>query len=89
MRGTGVTCTALCPGVTGTEFFQVSGQKLTLYQRLTMMASPEVVRIGLNAMVRGRSSVVAGWLNVLLASPMSFIPRSWAAGLAHWVMTMY
>jgi uncharacterized protein len=88
LRGTGVTCTALCPGVTRTEFFQVSGQKLTLYQRLTMMASGEVVRIGLNAMLRGRSSVVAGWLNAFMAGSMSFIPRSWAAGLAHWVMTM-
>lgn len=84
----GVTCTALCPGVTRTEFFQVSGQALTPYQRLTMMPSADVARIGINAMVRGRSSVVAGWLNALLAGSMGFIPRSWAAGLAYWAMTM-
>jgi uncharacterized protein len=88
LHGTGVTCTALCPGVTRTEFFQVSGQTLTLYQHLTMMDSAQVARIGLNAMARGHSSVVAGWLNALMAGSMSFIPRPWAARLAQWVMTM-
>jgi short-subunit dehydrogenase len=83
-----VKCTALCPGVTRTEFFQVAGQKITLYQGLTMMDSATVACIGINAMLRGRSSVVAGWLNALLAGCMGFIPRSWAAGLAHWVMNM-
>jgi uncharacterized protein len=88
LRGTGVRCLALCPGVTQTEFFQVAGQKLTAYQRLAMMPSVTVARIGLRALLRGRSSVVAGWPNAIVAGAMRFIPQPWAAALAHWVMTM-
>jgi uncharacterized protein len=88
LRGTGVHCTALCPGITRTEFLQVSGQKITLYQRLTMMESARVVRVGLNAMLRGRSSVVAGWLNAFVAGLLAFIPRQWAAGLASLAMRL-
>jgi uncharacterized protein len=57
LRSTGVHCTVLCPGATRTEFFSVAGQRLTLYQRLTMMESSAVVRIGINALLRNRSSV--------------------------------
>lgn len=87
LQGTGVHCTVLCPGVTRTEFYEVSGQKLTAYQRLTIMGSAEAARIGLHAMLQGRSSVVAGWFNAFIALMMKLIPRRWAASLARWVMT--
>lgn len=87
LRGTGVKCTALCPGFTRTEFLQVAGQKPTAFMRLTMMNTAEVARIGIRAMVRGRSSVVPGWLNALQAGFTSCLPRSWAAALAHLALT--
>jgi short-subunit dehydrogenase len=67
LRHTGVRCTVLCPGVTRTEFFDVAGQKLTAYQQMTMMESAEVARIGIEAMLKGRPSVVAGRLNAFVA----------------------
>jgi short-subunit dehydrogenase len=39
LRGTGVSCTTICPGVTETPFFDVAGQKETFYQRVTKMKS--------------------------------------------------
>ena len=75
LRHSGVTCTALCPGVTRTEFFDASGQQeLTAYQKMTMMESSKVARIGLEAMFRGRSSVVAGGLNAFVAWSTRFLP---------------
>ena len=67
LRGTGVSCTAICPGITATEFLQVSGQKPTAYQRFMMMTSADVARIGIRAMLAGRYNVVPGFLNWLAA----------------------
>jgi short-subunit dehydrogenase len=74
LRKTNVKCTVLCPGVTRTEFFAVAGQAMTAYQRLTAMDSARVARIGINAMLKGRSSVVAGWINALFAWGTHFLP---------------
>ena len=82
LRHTGVHCTVLSPGVTRTEFLAVAGQKPTLYQRLIMMESPEVVRIGIKAMLKGRSSVVAGGVNAVFAWMMRFLPRQFQAVLS-------
>ncbi len=88
LRKTKVKCTVLCPGVTRTEFLQVAGQSPTLYQRLTMMDSPAVARIGLEAVLRGRASVVAGRFNALMAFLTRFTPRSLAAAMAYRMMTV-
>lgn len=67
LRGSGVTSTAICPGITATEFLQVSGQKQTAYQRMMMMTSAEVAAIGIKAMLKGKYNVVPGFLNGLAA----------------------
>jgi short-subunit dehydrogenase len=88
LRNTGVSCTVLSPGVTATAFRNVAGQRTTLYQRVMMMPSRKVVRIGVEAMLKRRSSVVPGWVNAFLAWGTRLIPRRWSAALAHWTMTM-
>jgi hypothetical protein len=75
LRGTGVTCTALCPGTTRTEFFDAAGHQLTAWQQAVMMDSADVARIG-------RSCVVAGRLNSLLALATRFLPRQLLAAIA-------
>jgi uncharacterized protein len=82
LRRAGVTCTVLCPGVTRTEFFDVANQRLTLFQRMTMMESAAVARIGIKAMLRGRASVVAGGFNALFALATRLMPRQLLARLA-------
>lgn len=76
LRARGVAVTVLSPGITATEFLKVSGQKATLYQRLVMMRSEPVVRIGLRALSRRRASVVPGWLNAITAWSNRLMPRS-------------
>lgn len=88
LRATNTSCTVLSPGVTATEFLQVAGQRPTLYQRLFMMQSPEVVRIGLRAMFRRKPSVVAGRLNALMVWSNRLLPRRWSAAVAHRLMTL-
>ncbi len=86
LRRKGVLCTTLCPGVARTEFHSVTGQRLTPYQRAMMMESNAVVRIGIEAMLRGRSSVVTGRLNTLLAWALRLLPGQLSAWLAYWAM---
>lgn len=86
LKGSGVGCTVLAPGVTRTEFHQVAGQALTGYQRAAVMPSADVVRIGLRAMLRGRASVVAGRTNALLAWLTRFGSRQLNAAVAYRAM---
>jgi uncharacterized protein len=86
LRQTGVSCTVLCPGVTRTEFFEVAGQRLTAYQRSTMMDSATVAQIGIQAMLQGRSSVIAGWLNSFFALGTRLMPRQVLAAMAYRLM---
>jgi short-subunit dehydrogenase len=82
LRGSGVTCTVLSPGVTETEFQQVAGHEYTRYMRLTQMTSPDVARIGIEAMLGGRSSVVAGIHNAVMVASVRFTPRRIVTALA-------
>jgi len=86
LRGTGVSCTVISPGVTATEFLKVSGQKPTWYHRLTMMSSAEVARAGVRRMLARRGSSVIGWLNWLAAFTVRFTPRPLALALGYGLM---
>jgi short-subunit dehydrogenase len=86
LRGSGVVATALSPGIVATEFLQVSGQQATRYQRLAMMDSPTVARIGVEAMLKGRPSLVPGRLNAASVWSNRLLPRRVSAALAHRLM---
>jgi short-subunit dehydrogenase len=88
LRKTGVKVTVVSPGVTRTEFLQVSGQKPTLYQRTAMMESADVARAGIRALLRGKPSTVPGFVNKVPAFLMRFTPRRLQARMAHATMTL-
>lgn len=90
IKGTGVSCTVLCPGVTATEFFSAAGQgnKYTLYQRLVMMPPAEVARIGIDAALRGKPSVTPGFVNKLQVFGLRITPRGLATFMAYHAMRM-
>lgn len=87
LRKTKVRCTVISPGITATEFLKVAGQRSSLYQRLTMMQSEDVARIGIEAMLKGRSSVVPGRLNAVTVWTNRLIPRRLSAAVAYRLMT--
>ena len=82
LRGTGVSCTTLCPGVTDTEFFGVAGQTMNRMQRATIMTSKAVAACGVSAMVLRRPLVVAGRANGLTGLAGRLLPPVLAARLA-------
>nr|MCU0500142.1 SDR family oxidoreductase [Anaerolineae bacterium] len=95
LRGTNVKISVVSPGVTRTEFLQVSGQKPTFYQRMAMMESPAVVKIGIKAMLVGlgikamlvgHPSVVPGLMNASTIFLNRFMPRRMAAAITHRLM---
>jgi short-subunit dehydrogenase len=65
-RERGVTVTALCPGTTRTEFFNVSGAPNWLEKHSSQDVKP-VVRAALKALEKRRSYVVTGWKNYILS----------------------
>ncbi len=79
----GVRVSVLCPGVTETEFFAVADQTRSDFTQKSAMTASEVARIGLDALAKGRSSVVAGTMNAAMAFGTRFAPRALAAKIAY------
>ena len=88
LRRHNVKVSVLSPGVTKTEFLHVAGQQPTFYQRMAMMDSPTVTRQGIDALLRGQTSLVPGFMNAVTAFSTRLMPRQFAAALAHRTMTM-
>jgi short-subunit dehydrogenase len=84
LRGTGVAVTVVSPGSTATEFFDVGGQRLSAFQRASIMPSHEVARLGTRAMLSRRVHLIPGffnWLQVHLARLVPAVLRKRVAQL--------
>jgi len=75
LKSHGVTVTVLSPGPTATSFAEIAGQKNTPMLRMLMMEPTPVARLGIDSMLRRRSSVVAGLLNKMIVFGNRFTPR--------------
>ncbi|MBU3735422.1 MAG: SDR family oxidoreductase [Methylobacterium sp.] len=67
LRGSGVTATALNPGVTETGFVARAGMQGAANAKRGLMSAATVAAIGYDAMMRGKLNVVPGWKNLLLS----------------------
>ena len=75
LKGTGVSVTCLCPGPTETEFATHANVKKTRLFHLGAMSSLDVARAGLAGMLRGKTLVIPGVKNKVLAQSVRVTPR--------------
>ena len=76
-RGSGVRVTALCPGLTKTEFQSISNTTgfESQFPRIAWTSSKLVARAGLHGVAKGKAIVVPGVLYKVLVSVSSVLPR--------------
>ncbi|MCP4539574.1 MAG: SDR family oxidoreductase [Chloroflexi bacterium] len=86
LRGTGVSVTALCPGVTRTGFQARAHVENTPLIRSGSMSAARVAEIGYKALMRGKRVVVPGLTNWLVAFSVRLTPRSWVTRLGYKLM---
>lgn len=87
LRGSGIRVTALCPGLTHTEFQSISNTSglESKFPEFAWMSADDVARDGLRAVAEGKAICVPGLVNKSLAMVSTFTPRGLArriAGLA-------
>jgi uncharacterized protein len=78
VRGTGVHVTALCPGLTRTEFQSVSrtDSYTTDFPAMVWMSATEVAETGLRDVAKGDALSVPGAFNKMLAAVSAISPRT-------------
>ncbi len=86
VRGTGVSVTALCPGVTRTGFQARAKVENTPLVHGGAMSARQVAEIGYKALLRGQAIVVSGFPNQLLAFAVRITPRSLTRRISHRMM---
>jgi len=80
LRGSGVRVTALCPGLTHTEFQSISNTTglESKFPDFAWMSAEDVARDGLRAVMDGKALCIPGLVNKSLATFSSFSPRGLA-----------
>ncbi len=86
LRGTGVSVTALCPGVTRTGFQSRAHVENIPLVKSGSMSAEQVAKIGYKALMRGKRVVVPGLMNWLIAFSVRFTPRSLVTRLGYRLM---
>jgi len=79
VHGTGVSVTVLCPGPTRTEFAQAAGVADSELFHGPVMDAGEVARIGYDAMMAGKPSVIAGARNRWMMRGTRLVSRNFVA----------
>lgn len=72
----GITVTALCPGPTATEFANRANMSSSkLFQGNGVMNAKTVAQLGYEGMMKGKSIVIPGMRNQVMAASTRFAPR--------------
>jgi uncharacterized protein len=86
MAGKGVSVTCLCPGATETDFAARAGNdKTRLFKSLRPMDAKTVARVGYRGLLKGKTLVIPGLRNWLVAESVRFSPRKLVTAISRWV----
>jgi len=86
LAGSGVTVTCLCPGATDTGFARRAGnERSRLFQKVAPMDANTVARAGYRGMMKGKTLVIPGRRNWLVAESVRFAPRKMVTAISRWV----
>lgn len=78
LKGTGVSVTCLCPGLTDTGFYKRAvGKDPRSNQRRWMMDAAEVAKVGYEALEKGKSIILPGFINKSIPIWVRALPRPW------------
>jgi uncharacterized protein len=82
----GITVICLCPGATETGFAGRAGNDATrLFKNLRPMEAKAVARAGYQALLKGKTLVIPGFRNWLVAESIRVSPRKLATAVSRWV----
>lgn len=76
LSGSGVTVSVLCPGPTRTDFRRRAGIKGTKLSDWAATDAATVATAGYRGLMNGRTVVIPGFMNKLIAFAIRFLPRS-------------
>jgi uncharacterized protein len=83
LKAENVTVTVLCPGPTQTDFFKRNDMTGTgLEKSPHSMSAAKVAEIGFSGLLKGKTIVIPGLINKMLAFSVRLAPRSIAAAIA-------
>jgi uncharacterized protein len=86
LAASGVTVTYLCPGATATGFAGRAGNDQTrLFKKVPPMDAKTVARDGYRGMMKGKTLVIPGFRNWLVAESVRFAPRKVVTAISRWV----
>ncbi|MFN0200815.1 MAG: SDR family NAD(P)-dependent oxidoreductase [Bacteroidia bacterium] len=79
----GITVTVLCPGSTESGFLAAASMDDNYFLKdRKLPSSKEVAEYGYQAMMRGKTVAIHGWMNYILANAVRFLPRNWVVKVA-------
>jgi short-subunit dehydrogenase len=86
VAGSGVVVSCFCPGATDTGFQKRAGMENSrLFKKIGAMNAGTVARDGYRGLMAGRTLVISGAQNWLVAESVRFAPRKWVTAVSRWV----
>ena len=84
--GNGVVVSCFCPGATVTGFQKRAGMENSrLFKKIGAMNVETVARDGYRGLMAGKTVVISGMQNWLVAESVRLAPRKWVTAVSRWV----
>jgi short-subunit dehydrogenase len=86
VRGAGITVSCFCPGATNTGFAKRAGlESSRLFKQIGATNVEAVARDGYRGLMAGRTLVISGMHNWLVAESIRFAPRKLVTAISRWI----